>query len=702
QQQKRDRNHLATRAAVAKILQEQRPLKQRLQESLALLVNLEGLENQNKAGIFLTFEEQDHLDLIVTHGDFPQHFLENEQSIPKGFCLCGKAAISGELIISNGCLKDPRHDQTYQGMTSHGHYIVPLVDGDVTVGVMFLYADPYPNQDKVRIEQLKVIGKLIGVAIANDRLQQQLESEKERAENSNRAKSQFLANMSHEIRTPLNGVIGFVEILLSMDSQLEEEERREFLSCIQSSGKHLLKIINDILDLTKIETDKVELEYMEFSFHSMIADVMSLLRVDAQEKGLKFEFEWSGPLPKTINTDPTRLRQLLVNLVGNAIKFTEQGEVLLAAHIAQTGNKDLLVIEVKDTGPGIPEDQLESIFAAFMQSDNSVTRQFGGTGLGLSISRQLARAMGGDVTVQSKLGQGSTFTASIEMASLEQTELLDPPSADGYLGSEQSTNEPEEVDEQSQVLSPGTRVLLVEDGELNSKLVVAILSKADIDYITLAENGEIGLQRACEKEYDVILMDMQMPIMDGYTATRKLRALGIKTPIIALTANAMKGDQQKCIDAGCDDYLSKPISKSALFKKLSTLQPHHKQAESTSKKTYSPGHSCEEASGEIIQTTLPIHNAVFLEIAQNFVELLKQSLQELYNAVENQDRTRIKQISFNLSDTAGGAGFGAFINPSQYLVSIADLGTFEEIAQIVEQLNELSDQVCIPELSTAT
>ncbi len=540
--------------------------------------------------------------------------------------------------------------------------------------------------EKLSKAQAEAIVHSAEVIYELEETKEQLEIATASAEASNVAKSQFLANMSHEIRTPLNGVLGFTDILIDQDDKLSREERLDFLSCIQTSGKHLLSVINDILDLSKIESENIELEYLDYSPHALIAEVISLLRAKAQEKGLRFESQWSGPLPETIKTDPTRLRQLLVNVVGNAIKFTDQGEVHLAARIDQSDDHAKLVIDITDTGTGIPEDKLQTIFEAFQQADNSITRQFGGTGLGLSISKQLAVAMGGDVTVQSSQGKGSTFTITIDVGSLEGTRLLDAPQADGVASRKINQNKVNS-DAPSNKLSSSTRVLLVEDGDINRKLISVLLSREGVTKIDMAENGEIGFHKARENEYGIILMDMQMPVMDGYTATRKIRDSGIETPIIALTAHAMKGDIDKCLEAGCTAYLSKPIDDEKLFEQINILTGASRARRIV-------------PAEEMIETTLPIHNEVFLEIVRDFGDLLDRLMAELHIKVEHQDRDRIKQIAHDIAGTAGGAGFGEFTEPAQYLESIALTAEITSVEKAVETLQHIADRVCIPELST--
>jgi len=386
------------------------------------------------------------------------------------------------------------------------------------------------------------------------------------AEGANRAKSEFLANMSHEIRTPLNGILGFADLLAKGFVQ-SETDRQEYLHHIQTSGRHLLTLINDILDLSKIEAGQLTLERVTCSPHEIISEVFSVLRVEAQTKGLSLTCNWSGAVPKTIVTDPVRLRQLLMNVAGNAIKFTGEGSIRVDAKLDQSGQEPLLLIKVVDTGIGIPPDKLENIFDPFVQSDSSVTRRFGGTGLGLTISRRIVTALGGDITVDSELGVGTTFTFTAATGSLSGIEMLAAPPTDALTGKSV-------VPSADKWTMPSAKVLLVEDGAINRKLIVAVLSKAGID-MTTAEDGQLGVERALQEDFDLILMDMQMPIMDGYAATSRLRQEGLTIPIIALTAHAMKGDEAKCKAAGCTGYLAKPIDMDGLLETVAEAVTQH-------------------------------------------------------------------------------------------------------------------------------
>jgi signal transduction histidine kinase/ActR/RegA family two-component response regulator len=395
------------------------------------------------------------------------------------------------------------------------------------------------------------------LAIERDKLQRA----KEEAESASRAKSQFLANISHEIRTPLNAILGFAEILVA-DDDGSHAQRTDYLQTINSSGKHLLTLVNDLLDLAKIEAKQVQVERIPCSPHQILAEVTSTLRVRARERGITLEYRWSGDIPEQVETDPHRLKQLLMNLVGNAIKFTQHGSVTIEASSESNDGDGLLKFIVTDTGIGIAADKLKTIFDPFVQADSSVTRRFGGTGLGLAISRSIAEALGGNLTVTSEVGVGSGFTATIATRSLHPKQAAESASdkpagsvvSKGAMGNDLT----------------GVDVLVVDDGATNRKLVSLLLERRGAR-VLMAENGEIALQKANDHKFDLILMDMQMPVMDGYSATSALRHRGFSRPIVALTAHAMKGDREKCEQAGCSDYLSKPIEGDALIAKVAQL-----------------------------------------------------------------------------------------------------------------------------------
>ncbi len=385
-----------------------------------------------------------------------------------------------------------------------------------------------------------------------------------------RAKSEFLANMSHEIRTPMTAILGFAEILRTEgDLSKAPPERLEAIDTMTRNGEYLLDLINDILDLSQIEAGKLDVERTICSPSQIVFEVLALMRVRADAKNLPLAAEFDGKIPESIQTDPIRLRQILINLVGNAVKFTEVGGIRVVARLFDGDTAESrMEFEVRDTGIGISEEQMPGLFQPFSQVDSSATRKFGGTGLGLAISKRLVQRLGGDLTVISVPGKGSTFTLTVATGSLEGVRLLDNPT--------QTCPQVEQLDKPSvpRRAPLDCRILLAEDGVDNQRLIAFLLKKAGAE-VTVAENGQVAIDYVHSTEvegdrYDLILMDMQMPVLDGYDATRKLRAEGYRGPIIALTAHAMKEDRRRCLEAGCDEYLSKPVDRERLIQMVCT------------------------------------------------------------------------------------------------------------------------------------
>lgn len=685
----------AARLAISEALHQALPLEQRFAQVLDILFGLNALNIQHKGCVFLRAQDDNCLERFIVHdavcsdeavdnipvpiaaisptnGVDANHCLE--QRIVLGEGECGQVAVSKKLIVTDCCYCDNR--------VAHGHYIIPIASGEDVLGLLFVFTDAYPVQSEFRIAMLKQVGEMIALALLQHQANTSLEAARDAALQIAHTKTEFLANMSHEIRTPMNGVLGMLDLL--QDTQLSREQW-DLIEIAANSAESLLTIINDILDFSKLEAGKIELERIEFNLPDLVEEVCTLLSSRAHAKDLELSCFLPANIPVRWQGDPTRIRQVLTNLIGNAIKFTERGEVSVKVSLPKNDHVGVR-FEVVDTGIGIAPETQTRLFQAFSQADSTTSRRYGGTGLGLSISKDLVVLMGGNIGVESALGRGANFWFTLPLESVDNDAPLplanfsdkralivddnatnrmilmhylgnwgfslfeadngpaalaeleaaalrnDPydlllsdmqmPDMDGFalanaiienpmiantprilLSSGSIGSESERLSSgycqsllkpvrQSQLFDaiiaalqlPGLRaapvtkvkeilldysdkqVLVVEDNKVNQKVIFSQLAKFKLKP-DLANNGQEALDMLENQAYDLVFMDCQMPIMDGYEATRMLREReGEKshTPITALTAHASAGEREKCLNMGMDDYLSKPVNRSDL------------------------------------------------------------------------------------------------------------------------------------------
>jgi PAS domain S-box-containing protein len=571
-------------------------------------------------------------------------------------------------------------------------------------------------------------GKYLGVLVSFDDItllqqrQAELAAARAIAESANRAKSDFLANMSHEIRTPMNAILGFTEVMMR-GYATSPTQQKYYLSTIRSSGKHLLNLINDILDLSKVEANRLEVERTDCNPQRIILDTLAVLSVQAEEKGISLTYSTKGPVPEIIKSDPTRLRQIVTNLLGNAVKFTSQGGVQVEAAFSSENDQPRLLIAIKDSGIGMSLEARGKIFQPFVQADGSTTRNFGGTGLGLVISKRFANALGGDIIVTSEPGKGSTFTVDIAAPFKASTRFLDASQAREVWQTEAA-----ERDQMATTTSlPAVRILVVDDGEANRALLQLVLSKAGARVETV-ENGQEALDAVAESpDFDLILMDMQMPVLDGYTATGTLRERGFTRPIIALTGNAMLGDEERCRSAGCSGFLTKPIEIGELLTQVKgaleasipapggigptsttplgeevTEWPSTTATVSSGVANYVNAASTDDLLPTVIHCTLPIEDAAFLRIASIFTVKLERQLLAMTQAVDDAAWEQLAQLAHWLKGSGGTVGFGCFTKPAQNLERAALANDAQQCRHEILIIDKMRGLISLPDPEIAT
>lgn len=541
---------------------------------------------------------------------------------------------------------------------------------------------------------------------------QEARQQKAAADAANESKSQFLANMSHEIRTPLTSIIGFGEELL--DANISAEDHTTAVEMVVRNGRHLLELINDILDLSKIEAGKLNIERVPVSLLSMVNDVSAAMKLRAAQKGLGLKVSFATAVPKTVVTDPTRLKQVLINLVGNAIKFTEAGGVEVRLSFVESGpikTEDRLRCDVIDTGIGITAEQIAKLFKPFSQADESTTRKYGGTGLGLVISRRLADLLDGELTVKSTPGSGSTFTFTLRTGSVEGVEFIRASQAPN-IGSDDF-----EKSSATEIRLDGIKVLLVDDAKDNRLLVTVLLKKCGA-HVEVAENGRIGVDAAinawrANQPFDVILMDMQMPVLDGIGATMELRGRQYSGPIVALTANALASDIERCLAAGCDSYSPKPIRRGELFALIKRLAMQSRQKQEVShaadsdhdtQRSHPLLYSSTSVTGGLANRKAALNRMggsddLLQEVVALVADLCPKWVREMQDSLPTGDGATVQRLAHTLKNSAETVGAITVAETAYELESLARAAQFEQAsvklttlaAQVDQLVEELAD-----------
>ncbi|MBF0195372.1 MAG: response regulator [Magnetococcales bacterium] len=528
-------------------------LNEQLGKALDLIFAVPWLSVQSRGLVFLA--QPDGSLKMAVHRNISEHLLESCSIVASGYCLCGRAAKNKKPVFASSI--DECHEVLYEGIQPHGHYCYPIMLEDRLLGVLTLYLTENHIYDPEEEDFLHSISNILAGLIERKQVEDALKNAKDEAESASLAKTSFLANVSHEIRTPLNAIVGFSRLLLKHRSQISPRFL-QYLENIRVSGVSLTEIINNVLDLAKIEAGKVEMEEEDVDIRLLVQSLYQIMKDRAAEKGVIVGYDVDPALPKKILIDRTRLNQVLMNLMDNAVKFTAKGGQV-NINVLRDGKE--MVVKISDEGIGIPEDRLNAIFNHFEQADGSTTRQYGGTGLGLAIVKSLTDVMGGSVLAKSELGVGSTFIVKLPLLNVGVIEA-----------------EVEPVNWRHYKFRNDVKILLVEDNLMNQEMLMAVLEDVGLR-ARIAENGRVGVDMAISWKPDLILMDLHMPVLDGLGAAREIRKTPTiaHLPIIGLSADAFVEREGQAEEAGISHFLTKPLDLDLLMPILKKYLGTHEE-----------------------------------------------------------------------------------------------------------------------------
>lgn len=670
-------------------------LEEILQHSLeVLLSSATHLALSGKGAIFLTEKGSDVLRLQAQHG-LPEQMQTVCAEVPFGECLCGRAASSREIVFTNNV--DECHERRYEGMFPHGHYSIPILSASKVLGVLNTFVHEGDEESQELEQFLTTVADSLAGIIEHKRLEAALIEAKEAAEAADSAKSEFLANMSHEIRTPLHGIIGMAGLLT--DTKLTDKQNG-YIQALSRSGNSLLGIINDILDFSKIRAGCLEIENIPFDPRQVMVDTVSILKAEAITQGIDLAFHCPADIPRRLMGDPVRLHQVLLNLAGNAFKFTHEGEISLKVVSLESEHSQLttgnsqpetcsLRFSVSDSGIGIPQDKLDIIFDKFSQADASTTRKYGGTGLGLAICRDLVKLMGGEIGVESREGAGSTFWFTLTLPITKEE-----PGA--HL--QQDTTEKTEL-----VGLDGAKILLVEDNPVNRMLGKAMLEKSGC-HVDMAVDGKKAVEMFEHSPFDLILMDLQMPVMGGLKATAAIRqretekGLGAHVPIIALTANVLKGTRKSCSEAGMDDYLAKPMTREVLTRMLTRwLQEREAEPKAVKDKDAEPKAAIDNEiiDEERLSQQRELLGDLFGELLQVYTEDGATLLDSMQTAIASNEPENLRMAAHSLKSTSANLGAMVLSGLAKSLEECGRSACMEEAESLLPQAATAFEQVKI-------